>query len=77
MKSLASEPGLIVLLIKKIIQFCIYTKLYLTCMVFLSVTQLKIRWLKKIMLYVKNNIILLKIMNEVNLEGNTFKTKKY
>ena len=29
------------------------------------------------MLYVKNNIILLKIMNEVNLEGNTFKTKKY
>ena len=29
------------------------------------------------MLYVKNNIILLKIMNKVNLEGNTFKTKKY
>ena len=29
------------------------------------------------MLYVKNNIILLKIMNEVNLEGNIFKTKKY
>ena len=28
------------------------------------------------MLYFKNNIILLKIMNEVNLEGNIFKTKK-
>ena len=38
---------------------------------------IKIRWWKKIMLYVKNNIILLKIMNEVNLEENTFKTKKY
>lgn len=29
------------------------------------------------MLYVINNIIILKIMNKVNLEGNTFKTKKY
>ena len=29
------------------------------------------------MLYVKNNIILLKIMNEVNLEGNiNFQNKK-
>ena len=28
------------------------------------------------MLYFKNSIILLKIMNEVNLEGNIFKTKK-
>lgn len=42
-----------------------------------SVTQLKIRWWKKIMLHVINNIILLKIMNKVNLDGNIFKTKKY
>ena len=33
---------------------------------FVSVTQLKIRWWKKIMLYVKNNTMLLKIMNEKN-----------
>ena len=39
---------------------------------FCLTNSIKIRWWKKIMLYV-----LLKIMNEVNLEGNTFKTKKY
>ena len=44
---------------------------------FCLTNSIKIKWWKKIMLYVKNNIILLKIMNEVNLEGNTFKTKKY
>ena len=69
--------GLIVLTTRKKLNYNTY-KIVFHLHGFVSLTQLKLDGGRKIiMLYVKNNIILLKIMNEVNLEGNTFKTKKY